>query len=152
MSCNPVSELYFGQPFRVTLGFDVLTDIRDVFVEVDIGKPDGTEVVFSTTVDEGQGPVDLMTGRYQVNADFDIVLLPGQYSIGLGIHFIDGMTIDFIRRVLDFRVLKVRRMDMATIYGTLFGAMCVVFPAGECIKRVQMLRKRLSSISHNKIG
>ena len=107
LSCNPVSELYFGQPFRVTLGFDVLTNIRDVFVEVNIGKPDGTEVVFSTTVDEGQRPMDLMTGQYQVNAEFDIVLLPGRYSIGLGIHFIDGMTIDFIRRVLDFRVLKV---------------------------------------------
>jgi lipopolysaccharide transport system ATP-binding protein len=107
MSCNPVSELYFGQPFRVTLAFDVLTEIRDVFVEVNIGKPDGTEVVFSTTVDEGQRPMDLTTGGYQVNAEFDIVLLPGRYSIGLGIHFIDGMTIDFIRRVLDFRVLKV---------------------------------------------
>ena len=107
ISCNPVSELYFGQPFRVTLGFDVLTNIRDVFVEVNIGKPDGTEVVFSTTVDEGQRPMDLTTGRYQVNAEFDIVLLPGRYSIGLGIHFIDGMTIDFIRRVMDFRILKV---------------------------------------------
>ena len=107
LSCNPVSELYLGQPFRVTLGFDVLKDIRDVFVEINIGKPDGTEVVFSTTVDEGQQPMDLTTGRYQVNADFDIVLLPGRFSIGLGIHFIDGMTIDFIRRVLDFRVLQV---------------------------------------------
>jgi lipopolysaccharide transport system ATP-binding protein len=107
MSCNSVSELYFGQPFRVTLAFDVLTDIRDVFVEVNIGKPDGTDVVFSTTVDEGQPPMDLTIGRYEVNADFDIVLLPGRYSIGLGIHFIDGMTIDFIRRVLDFRVLQV---------------------------------------------
>ena len=51
--------------------------------------------------------MDLTTGRYQVTADFDIVLLPGRFSIGLGIHFIDGMTIDFIRRVLDFRVLQV---------------------------------------------
>ena len=76
MSCNSVSELYFGQPFRVTLAFDVLTDIRDVFVEVNIGKPDGTDVVFSTTVDEGQPPMDLTIGRYEVNADFDIVLLP----------------------------------------------------------------------------
>ena len=35
------------------------------------------------------------------------MLLPGRYSIGLGIHHINGMTIDFIRRVLDFRVLQV---------------------------------------------
>ena len=107
MSCNPVSELYFGQPFRVTLAFDVLTEIRDLLVEVNIGKPDGTDVVLSTTVDDGQPPVDLTAGRYEVTADFDIVLLPGRYSIGLGIHRIDGMTIDFIRRVLDFRVLQV---------------------------------------------
>ena len=51
--------------------------------------------------------MDLMTGRYEVHADFDIVLLPGRYSIGVGIHHPDGMTVDFVRRVFDFLVLKV---------------------------------------------
>jgi lipopolysaccharide transport system ATP-binding protein len=106
-SDKPVSELYFEQPFRVTLAFDVLIDIQDVLIEVNIGKPDGTDVVLSTTIDEGDRAADLTMGHYEVNADFDIVLLPGRYSIGLGIHHPDGMTIDFVRRVLDFRVLKV---------------------------------------------
>jgi hypothetical protein len=106
-SDNPVSELYFEQPFRVALAFDVLTDIQDVLIEVNIGKPDGTDVVLSTTIDEGDRAADLTMGRYEVNADFDIVLLPGRYSIGLGIHHSDGMTIDFVRRFLDFKVLKV---------------------------------------------
>jgi len=104
---QPVSQLYLGQPFRVTLSFDVLTDIQDAFIEVNIGTPDGTDVVFSTTIDEGKLPTHLMKGGYEVNADFDIVLLPRRYSIGVGVHRSDGTTVDFVRRVLDFMVLKV---------------------------------------------
>jgi lipopolysaccharide transport system ATP-binding protein len=106
-SNNPVSELYFGQPFRVTLTFDVLTHIGDALIEVNIGTPDGTDVVLSTTIDKGSPPADLVKGRYELNAEFDTILLPGRYSIGLGIHHADGMTVDFVRRVLDFRVLKI---------------------------------------------
>jgi len=102
-----ISQLYLRQPFRVTLSFDVLTDIQDAFLEVNIGTPDGIDVVFSTTIDEGKLPTHLMEGSYEVNADFDIVLLPRRYSIGVGIHHSDGTTVDFVRRVLDFMVLRV---------------------------------------------
>jgi lipopolysaccharide transport system ATP-binding protein len=104
---KPVSQLYFGQPLRVTLGFDVLTDIQNALIEVSIGTPDGIDVVFSTTIDGGKPLTHLMTGRYEVDADFSIVLLPRRYSIGIGIHHANGTTIDFVRRVMDFIVLKV---------------------------------------------
>ena len=107
VSDKPVSQLYFGQPFRVTLSFDVLRDIQDALIEVNIGTPEGIDVVYSTTIDEGKLPTHLMKGRYAVNADFDIVLLPRRYSIGVGIHHSNGMTVDFVRRVLNFMVLKV---------------------------------------------
>jgi lipopolysaccharide transport system ATP-binding protein len=106
-SGRSVSQLYYRQPFRVTVMFDVLRDIQDVFIEVNLGTPDGVDVVFATTLAAGKPAMDLMTGRYEVHADFDIVLLPGRYSIGVGIHHPDGMTVDFVRRVFDFLVLKV---------------------------------------------
>lgn len=80
---------------------------QDAFIEVNISTLDGIYVVFSTSMDGGKPPVHLTRGRYEVDADFDVVLLPGRYSIGLGIHHIDGTTIDFVQRVLDFAVLKV---------------------------------------------
>lgn len=104
---KPVSQLYFGQPFRITLIFDVLRDIQDALIEVNIGTPDGIDVVLSTTIDEGKLPTYLMTGRYEVHADFDIVLLPRRYSIGVGIHHSNGTTVDAVRRVVDFMVLKI---------------------------------------------
>jgi lipopolysaccharide transport system ATP-binding protein len=107
ISDKPVAQLYYGQSFRVTLVFDVLRDIRDIFIEVNLGTPDGVDIVFATTLAAGRSPMDLMTGRYEVHADFDIVLLPGRYSIGVGIHHSGGKTVDFVRRVLDFMVLKV---------------------------------------------
>ena len=104
---RPVSQLYYRQPFRVTLMFDVLRDIPDAFIEVNIGTPDGIDVVFATTLAAGKLPTDLFKGRYEAHAEFDIILLPQRYSIGVGIHRSDGMTVDFVRRVLDFTVLKV---------------------------------------------
>jgi lipopolysaccharide transport system ATP-binding protein len=107
VSPRQVSQLYFREPLRMTVSLDVITDIQDAFIEVNISTLDGIYVVFSTSMDGGKPPVHLTRGRYEVDADFDVVLLPGRYSIGLGIHHIDGTTIDFVQRVLDFAVLKV---------------------------------------------
>src|SRR5262249_24103493 len=104
---QPVSQVYFRQPFRITLGFDVLRDIQDAVIEVNIGTPDGIDVVLSTTTDDAKLPTHLMAGKYEVHADFDMALLARRYSIGVGIHHSNGMTVDFVRRVLDFMVLKV---------------------------------------------
>ena len=104
---NDLTQLYFGQPFRVTFVCDLLKDIPDGHFEVSISTVDGTHVTYATTFDGGQGPVFLARGRHEVTAEFAAVLLPRDYTIDLGVHHHDGMTSDFVQRARDFTVMRV---------------------------------------------
>jgi lipopolysaccharide transport system ATP-binding protein len=101
------SQLYFGQPFRVTLTCDVLQDIEDGLFEVSISATDGTHVMASTTIDGGRPGRLLKKGRHHVIAEFQNNLLPRQYMVDLGVHQKDGTTADFVQRTCSFTVLKV---------------------------------------------
>src|SRR5262249_27566531 len=102
-----VSQLYFGQPFRVGFTCDVFKDIEDGHFEVSLSTLDGTQVTYSTTLDGRSAPHHLPKGRHEVWADFDVVLLPRDYTVDLGIHHDDGTTADFVQRTYDFTVLRV---------------------------------------------
>jgi lipopolysaccharide transport system ATP-binding protein len=102
-----VSQLYFGQPFRIGLTCDVLKEIDDGHFEISISTLDGTQVTYATTIDRGGRPLRIDKGRHEIWADFDLTLLPRQYTIDLGLHHQGGATADFIQRTLDFTVLAV---------------------------------------------
>jgi lipopolysaccharide transport system ATP-binding protein len=102
-----VPQLYFRQPFRVSFVCDLLKDVPSGHFEVSISTRDGTQVTYATTADGGKGSLFLARGRHEVTASFDVVLLPRDYTIDLGVHHQDGRTADFVQRTLDFTVLKV---------------------------------------------
>jgi lipopolysaccharide transport system ATP-binding protein len=102
-----VSQLYLGQPFRIELTFDVLKEINEAVIEVDIATLDGTPVTFTSNLDEGGSPVRLPQGRHTVSLEMDVVLMPRQYTFVVALGHLEGTTIDWIERVLDFTVLRV---------------------------------------------
>jgi lipopolysaccharide transport system ATP-binding protein len=102
-----VSQVYYGQPFRVVFECDVLEDVPEGLFEVSISALDGTHLVCSMTIDWGRGAMPLARGRHIVEAEFDNILLPREYTVDLGVHHHDGTTFDFVQRTLDFMVLKV---------------------------------------------
>jgi homopolymeric O-antigen transport system ATP-binding protein len=103
-----VTQLYFGQPFRVRFVCDVLKEIPDGHYEVSISTRDGTHVTYATTADGGSGPRRLTPGRHELSATFEgLTLLPRPYTIDLGVHHQNGATADHVERVYDFTVLRV---------------------------------------------
>jgi len=104
---QPVSQLYFGQPFRVHLTCDVLKEIPDGVFEVSISTRDGIQATQSTTLDGGALPRRLAPGRHEIAVTFPgIHLLPRDYTIDVGVHCWSGATTDFVQRALDFAVLR----------------------------------------------
>src|SRR5262249_23527683 len=104
---KPVSELYLGQPFTVAFSFQVMSDIADGVFEVDISTPDGTYVATALSIDGAQPPSSLSAGWHEARLDLTIVLMPGHYSVDLGLHHTGPpWTVDFVRRTLDFQVLN----------------------------------------------
>ena len=104
---NAASQLYFRQPFRVCVTCDVLKDIPDGHFEISISTVDGTHVTYATTIDGGVPPLHIPRGEHEVWADFDVTLLPRQYTIDVGVHHHNGATSDFVQRAFDFTVLRV---------------------------------------------
>jgi lipopolysaccharide transport system ATP-binding protein len=103
-----VSQLFYGQPFAVTCICDLRKEILEGLFEVSISTTDGIHVVNSTTLDEGRGPLHLRPGRHEVTVQFRNILLPGEYTLDLGVHYYhDGTTADFVQRTLNFCVLRV---------------------------------------------
>jgi lipopolysaccharide transport system ATP-binding protein len=104
---NDVSQLYFGQPFRINFVCDLFKDVADGHFEISIGTLEGVHVSYSTTLDGEGKRYYIPKGRREVTAEFDIVLLPRDYTIDLGLHYNDGTTVDLVQRTLDFNVLRV---------------------------------------------
>jgi hypothetical protein len=104
---EPVTQLYFGQPFRIHLVCDVLKEIPDGLFEVSISTRDGIHATQSTTLDGGALPRRLTPGRHEASITFDgLALLPREYTIDVGIHSWAGATADLVQRALDFTVLR----------------------------------------------
>jgi lipopolysaccharide transport system ATP-binding protein len=104
---EPVTQLYYGQPFRVHLECEVLKEIPDGLFEIGISTQDGIQVTQSTTLDGGAAPRRLAPGRHEIALTFDgLRLLPREYTIDVGVHCWSGATADFVQRALDFTVLR----------------------------------------------
>jgi lipopolysaccharide transport system ATP-binding protein len=102
-----VSELYYGQPFAVSMTVETVTPIEDAYFEVSVSSRDGVHIACAQTFDPPATGVRLEPGRHQVTAELELALLPGHYRLDLGIHHGSGKTIDFVPAVLDFSVSKV---------------------------------------------
>ncbi len=107
LSGRSVPQLYLGQPFRVVLTLDVLKEISEAVIEVDIATLDGAPVTFTSNIDGGNPPVRLPQGRHTITLEMDVVLMPRQYTFLVALGHLEGTTIDYIERVLDFTVLRV---------------------------------------------
>jgi lipopolysaccharide transport system ATP-binding protein len=105
---NDVNQLYFGQRFRVGMTVNVMKDIEDALFEISLSTLDGTHVTYSTTIDGGASPIHVRRGTHEVWGEFDVMLLPRDYTVDVGVHHAqNGMTADFVQRTLDFSVLRV---------------------------------------------
>ena len=99
-----VDGINLGEPFSLTLTFEVEQTIPEATVEVGISSADGTRVVTSLSSDDGSR-VSLSPGTREIAVDLDLTLLPGDYWIDVGIHNPE-VSLDFVERVLSFASIK----------------------------------------------
>lgn len=106
-SAGAVQQLYFGQPFSLILTLDVFNDIREAVIEVGIATLEGIRVTYSSNIDGDNPPMHLRRGRYNITVDIETVLLPRRYTLDLGIHHRNGVTVDWVEGTGEFEVMNV---------------------------------------------
>jgi hypothetical protein len=74
-------------------------------VELGIDTADGTRVATSLSADSGPG-FTLAPGQREIIVELDLTLLPGDYSITVGLHEAAGYSYDYVESVLTFSVVN----------------------------------------------
>jgi lipopolysaccharide transport system ATP-binding protein len=105
---QPLKHAFLGQAVTVTLTAVASRLIPDAVFEVGISTVDGVRVTTSFSTDGNRPPYELEPGPVTVSLDVDLVLLPGHYTLDLGLHHAAGSsTMDFVEHILDFEVLNI---------------------------------------------
>lgn len=100
------NEIFYRSSFAIEIELEVLKDIQDAVISIMIGTLDGIRVVYFDNVNEYMNGMLLKEGAYKLSLPVKECLLPGSYSMYLGLSHINGKDIDWVERVYDFHILK----------------------------------------------
>jgi lipopolysaccharide transport system ATP-binding protein len=103
---NKKNEFYYRSPFIVELELEVMKEIQDAIVTIMIGTLDGLRIVYQDSSKEHPQGIKMKPGKYNVTTVMNEHLLPGSYSIYLGLVHTDRKTIEWLERAYDFHVLR----------------------------------------------
>ena len=102
-----ISDMYYGQPFRLVLTIEVIEAISDEIMSmVYLSTTDGTRFALTYNVEHNQPGWRLERGSYKISLDFETALLPyHSYAFDVGIYNKSGTALfDFVEQTLTFRV------------------------------------------------
>ncbi len=101
-----VSQVYFGQPFRVVVTVEVRQPVADYIFGVFISALDGTRVAAALSNQEGRASGRLSLGVHQLVVELQPTLLPRMYTLDLIMAHTDGRDIDYVSDVCRFEGLR----------------------------------------------
>jgi lipopolysaccharide transport system ATP-binding protein len=102
---RPAAALIAGSPFGVRARFTVDEPLTDASVEIGISTAEGWRIATALSHEAGQ-PLAMEPGTHEITATFSGGLLPGDYTIDVGLHRVLGVSLDMVERVLGFTVSK----------------------------------------------
>ena len=104
---NPITSVYLGQPFRVTLTYEVFEPIEEAAFEVGISTPEGDQVATAQSIDGDRPPVSIAPGMQEVTVEMPVSLLPHEFCLDAALHRMTGVTVDHVSPAHRFAALNV---------------------------------------------
>lgn len=103
---EPTASIGLGEELRVRAELTVASPIEEAVLEVGISTTDAERVVTIQSIDFGRPAQRLAPGTYTLDVELGVQMLPGEFGIDIGVHHLDGRTIDAIDRALHFTVIN----------------------------------------------
>jgi lipopolysaccharide transport system ATP-binding protein len=101
-----------GNSLRFEVDFEVRAPLENVMFEIGLLDCEGSQITQSRTPLHTVPGHSLECGNYRIELLSELTLFPGEYSVLIGAHFLNGMTIDWVERALDFEVLNAPADDI----------------------------------------
>lgn len=103
------TDVFYKNRFIFHLELEVLKKISNVMIDIKISSRDGVVITHSLTYFDNFKIIELSQGLHCIEAEMENNLLPGGYSLSIGLHSATTGTasIDYIENVMEFSVLNV---------------------------------------------
>ena len=103
---RPLPALHLGQRFRIKAVFEVFEQIDDAVVEIGISSLGSDRVATAQSADRERPLLTFEKGMAQIEAELEITMLPGEFSMDIGLHHATGITTDYVADCLRFTALN----------------------------------------------
>ncbi|MCB9036069.1 MAG: ABC transporter ATP-binding protein [Lewinellaceae bacterium] len=104
---KPKEEFLFRENLSLNFEIESSKQIKDALFDIKIVNAYGAIVAYITSTMNGEDFFRLKEGTNTISAELKNNLLPGNYSLTIGLHYSNGLTLDLVDDVLEFAVLKI---------------------------------------------
>ena len=101
------NEFYFKENITVRLALDIKSKLKNCSICVMIGDLRGKIILYSESGNIGSFKGDIKKGKHESITRIRSKMLPGVFSIYLGVGTDNGQTLEWLERVFDFKVLRI---------------------------------------------
>jgi len=106
---NLTEDLYYQEDMHITIKMDVQVQIKNALLDIQVTSVEGLPVAHHMNTFSGKKTQTLTPGGWTAEVNLRNTLAPGEYSMTIGIHHPNGMTIEYVEDVYPFTVLKAGR-------------------------------------------
>jgi lipopolysaccharide transport system ATP-binding protein len=96
--------IFSGDPTCFRINFDVKKAVKGVFFDLILTDLDGKPVTQARFPDHSQEGLSLDVGLQSIEVSLKSVIFPGTYSCILGVSLMNGLTIDWVEKALEFDI------------------------------------------------
>ncbi len=101
------NEFYFKERITIKLWLQIKKNLKNCNISVMIGDLRGRRIIYSDSGSIGSFNGQIGTGTHISKTEIRSNLLPGNFSVYIGVGKEDGQSLEWLERVLDFKVLKI---------------------------------------------
>ncbi|MFL2983124.1 MAG: ABC transporter ATP-binding protein [Candidatus Neomarinimicrobiota bacterium] len=101
------SEFYFKEKITVKILLEIKKDLKNCNINIMIGDLRGKIILYSDSGSVGSFNNGIKKGKHVSITQIQSNMLPGIFSIYIGVGKENGQTLEWLERVLDFKVLKI---------------------------------------------
>ena len=106
---KPKNEFYFEEEITVKLLIDVKNCLRNCNISVMIGDLRGKIILFSHSGSIGSFKGKITQGKHESLTRLKSNMLPGVFSLYIGVGLDSGESLVWLKRIFDFKILKIGR-------------------------------------------
>ncbi|MBA45862.1 MAG: hypothetical protein CMB31_04680, partial [Euryarchaeota archaeon] len=106
---KPKNEFYYKEEITVKLLIDVNSYLRNCNISVMIGDLRGKIILFSHSGSIGSFKGKIGKGKHESLTRLKSNMLPGVFSLYIGVGLDNGQSLEWLERIFDFKILKIGR-------------------------------------------